>query len=165
MRKIDSELKKFHKVSYFLGSLAHGAEKNLGKGSLSICMLAGKKFGKEAVNDVEVTEDPIKAVEVLKKALEKRGIIWEFEPFLGERESVIEEEGRTKRLRLVFRTCMIRNALFTYGHNQKQSLCYMSHGVFAGAMEKVMPNATVRLEIIHAGRNACLKEMVWEEKK
>ena len=68
-------------------------------------------------------------------------------------------------MRLVFRTCMVRNALNRYAHEQKQLLCYMSHGVFAGAMEQIMPNTSVKLEIVHAGPNACLKEMIWEEKK
>jgi hypothetical protein len=76
--------------------------------------------------------------------------------------AVREEDGK-KRMRLVFGTCMVRNALFRYAHEQKQSLCYMAHGVFAGAMEKVMPGTSVDLEIIHAGPNGCLKEMVWEE--
>jgi hypothetical protein len=40
----------------------------------------------------------------------------------------------------------------------------MAHGVFAGAMERVMPGNSVDLQIIHAGPNACLKEMVWKEK-
>ena len=59
---------------------------------------------------------------------------------------------------------MVRNALFRYAHEQKQSLCYMAHGVFAGAMEKVMPGFSVDLEIDHAGPNACLKRMTWEAK-
>lgn len=162
---MDQEVKKFHEVAYFVGALAHGVEKNLGKGSLSVCNLAGKKFGMEAVAAVEQTSDPIKAIALLQDALTKRGIYWEFEPFAGEKDSPIEVDGEKKKMRLVFRTCMVRNALFRYAHDQKQSLCYMSHGVFAGAMEKVMPNTTVHLEIIHAGPNACIKEMIWEEKK
>jgi hypothetical protein len=58
---------------------------------------------------------------------------------------------------------MVRNALFRYAHEQKESLCYMAHGVFAGAMEKVMPSKKVHLEILHAGPNACLKEMILED--
>jgi len=162
---MDQEVKKLHNVAYFAGALAYGAEQNLGQGSLSICFLAGKKFGLEAVESTEQTDDPVKALEILSKDLAKRGILWEFAPFQGEKEALVEEEGGARKMRLVFHTCLVRNALFTFAHDQKQSLCQMAHGVFAGAMEKVIPNATVKLETIQAGPNSCLKEMIWEEKK
>lgn len=158
-------LRKLHNVAYFTGALAYGAEKNLGQGALSICFLAGKKFGLEAVDSAEQTDDPVKALEILNKALLARGIMWEFEPFPGNRQELVETEGETRRMRLVFHTCLVRNALFRFAHEQKQSLCQMAHGVFAGAMEKVIPNTVVRLETIQAGPNSCLKEMIWEAKK
>ncbi len=160
---MDEQLDRFHGVAYLLGALAHASEKNLGKSSHSICMLAGKKFGREAVVDVEQTDDPEKAVKLLKTALEKRGIVWDFEPFIGERDELMEKRDGTEVMRIVFRTCMVRNALFRYAHEQKESMCYMAHGVFAGAMEKVMPGKKVNLEILHAGPNACLKEMILED--
>ena len=159
---MNRELYTLHNVAYFVGALAHGAEQNLGRGSLSICSLAGKKFGKEAVEGVQQTDDPEQAVAILRDALARQGIVWDFEPFAGEHGSSVSSEGTTHTMRLVFKTCMVRNALFRYGHEQKQSLCYMAHGVFAGAMENIMPGAKVDLEIIHAGPNSCLKEMVWE---
>jgi hypothetical protein len=162
---MEKELKKLHNVAYFVGALAFGAETNLGQGSLSICFLAGKKFGLEAVDNVEQTEDPVKALDILSKALAKRGVMWEFDPFAGEREAIVEEGEGTRKMRLVFHTCLIRNVLFRFAHEQKQSLCQMAHGVFAGAMEKVIPNSAVKLETIQAGPNSCLKEMIWEAKE
>jgi len=162
---MEQEVKKLQNVAYFAGALAYGAEKNLGQGSLSICFLAGKKFGMEAVDNTEQTEDPVKAIEILNESLAKRGIIWDFAPFAGEAESPIELTENGGRMRLVFYTCMVRNALFTFAHEQEQSLCQMAHGVFAGAMEKVIPNAVVKLEAIQAGPNSCLKELIWEVKK
>lgn len=159
---MEPELARLQAAAYFVGALAHGAEKNLGKGCNSVCDLAGKKFGIDAVSAVEQTSDPIKAVTLLREALEQRGIVWDFEPFQGGRDELVASDGKSSSMRLVFRTCMVRNALFCYAHEQKQSLCYMAHGVFAGAMERIMPNTKVRLDIIQAGPNACLKEMVWE---
>ena len=161
---MDTDLATLHEVSYFIGALAHGAEQNLGRGSLSVCHLAGKQFGLQAVEGAEQTSDPIKALQILRDALAKRGIVWDFEPFQGDRATVVQEEDGSKKMRVVFHTCMVRNALFRYAHEQKQSLCYMAHGVFAGAMEKVMPHTAVKLEILYAGPNACLKEMCWEAK-
>ena len=162
---MEEELKKHQNVAYFLAALAHGAEQNLGKGSLSICSLAGKKFGLEAVKDVPQTQDPFEALEILRKSLADMGIVWEFDPFQGEHESSVEKTADGGKMRVVFHTCMVRNSLFRYAHEQKQSLCYMAHGVFAGAMEKVMAGNHVKLEIVHAGPNGCLKEMIWEAKK
>jgi|GEM_PF-3382532 len=111
---MQAELDKLHGVAFLLGSLAHASEKNLGQSSLSICMLAGKKFGREAVEDTEQTQDPARAVEILRVALEKQGIHWDFEPFKGEDESPLKERDGKMVMRLVFRTCMVRNALFRY---------------------------------------------------
>jgi len=160
---MENQLDSFQGIAYFLGALAHASEKNLGQSSHSICMLAGKKFGREAVEDVEETDDPEKAVELLGKALRDQGIVWDFEPFKGERDELLEKRDGAIVMRLVFRTCMVRNALFRYAHEQKESLCYMAHGVFAGAMEKVIPGKKVHIEILHAGPNACLKEMILED--
>ena len=157
------EKDKLQGIAFLIGSLAHAAEKNLGKGSLSSCALAGKKFGQEAVEHTETTQDPIRAIEILSEALKDRGIVWDFHPFQGDSESPIAERDGKQIIRLSFGTCMVRNALFRYAHDQKLSLCYMSHGVFAGAMEKIMPGKKVELEILHAGPNACLKELIVED--
>jgi hypothetical protein len=161
---MQTDVEKFQKIAHFLAALAHGAENNLGHGTNSMCTLAGKKFGKEAVQHSSETSEPLKALEELSRALAGSGLFWEIEPFPNEDGEVVKQEGKEKRMRLVFRTCMVRNALFLYAHDQKQSLCYMAHGVFAGAMEKIMPGTSVKLEIIQACPNACLKEMIWGEK-
>jgi hypothetical protein len=162
---MEEKLDRLHGVAFLIGSLTHAAEKNLGQGTNSTCALAGKRFGQEAVEGTETTDDPIRAVEILNEALRKRGIVWDFTPFQGEHENPIEQRDGARVVRLVFHTCMVRNALFRYAHEQKLSLCYMSHGVFAGAMEKIMPGRTVHLEILHAGPNACLKELIVEDGK
>ena len=161
---MSDKLAKLHNIAYFVSALACASEKNIGKGSYSICALAGKKFGREATKDVEQTDDPLKAIEILRNALKEQGIVWDFEPFTGDKPATVEELDGKKMIRLVFHTCMVRNALFRYSHEQKQSLCYMAHGVFAGAMEQVLPRYDADLEIVHAGPNACLKELHLKEK-
>lgn len=162
---MNPKISTLHNVAYFVGALASACEKNLGKGSMSICALAGKKFGAEVMEGCPATNDPLQAVAILQEALRKKGIIWEFAPFAGNRASCSSQEDGKNKIRLVFSTCMVRNALFRYSHEQKQSLCYMAHGVFAGAMEKVLTNCKATLEIVHAGPNACLKELILEEKQ
>ena len=150
-------------VACFVGALASACEKNLGRGSLSICALAGKKFGASVVEEQSTVSDPIEAIALLQEALTKRGIVWDFEPFSGEHETPVETVDGKQKIRLVFHSCMVRNALVRYAHEQKLSLCYMAHGVFAGALEKILEGKKATLEILHAGPNACLKELILEE--
>ncbi len=162
---VNTELARFQKVAHFFAALAHGAENNIGQGTNSVCFLAGKRLAREAVAGNETTSDPVEALKIVTRALAERGIIWEGEEFLGERDQLIEQDGNVKKMRVIFRTCMVRNTLFTYAREQKQSLCHMSHGMFAGAMEKVMPGCTVKLEILQACPECCIEEMIWEEKQ
>ena len=64
---------------------------------------------------------------------------------------------------LVFRDCMIRQSLFLFGHAQRGSLCNMMYGFFAGALENIMGRQS-RLEILHAGENACYKRLTIERR-
>ena len=160
---MNNTIEALHDVSCFVGALASACEKNLGQGSLSICALAGKKFGAAVVEESHEETDPLAAIELLREALARKGIVWDFEPFTGEQAETVVTDGSKQKIRLVFHTCMVRNALFRYGHEQKLSLCYMSHGVFAGALEKILSGKKATLEIIHAGPNACLKELVLED--
>ena len=69
-----------------------------------------------------------------------------------------DKDGK-QAVKLVFRNCMVRCALFRYGHEQKQSLCMMNHGLFCGYVQKIT-GKRADLEILHAGENACLKELL-----
>ncbi len=155
-------IESLHNIACFVGALASACEKNLGQGSLSVCTLAGKRFGASVVDGNSCTEDPIEAIGLLQTALSRRGIVWEFQPFAGANGSPVQTDGSRQKIRLVFHTCMVRNALFRYAHEQKLSLCHMAHGVFAGALEKICTGRKASLDIVHAGPNACLKELVLE---
>ncbi len=98
---MENKLDRLHGIAFLIGSLTHAAEKNLGQGSLSSCALAGKKFGQEAVEGTETTDDPIRAIDLLNTALKKRGIVWDFVPFQGEHEELIEERDGARVVRLV----------------------------------------------------------------
>lgn len=161
---MENSIESLHNVAHFVGALASACEKNLGQGSLSICALAGKKFGASVIDEQATVSDPYAAVDLLRTSLANRGIMWDFEVFPGAHASATKEVDGKQVIRLVFHTCMVRNALFRYAHEQKQSLCYMAHGVFAGALEKILVNKKATLEILHAGPNACLKELILEDK-
>jgi hypothetical protein len=152
--------KKIQKAMIFTGALAKGTEKLQKKASTAVGFLAGKRVGLNSLANVDVKQvsEPTAALELLSKALLDMGIDWNFEPFKHTHmDSYIEEKEGKQYIYLVFKDCMIRNVLFHYGHVQKESLCIMSHGIFSGALEAIMPGYTVDLEIQHAGPNACHK--------
>lgn len=143
----------------FMASLSHGLEAVLGRGAATITFRAGRTVGlKTAVAEKSV--DPVTALAVLDRELRKQGIVWPFEPWKpADAPSLVYKKDGKTALQLVFRNCMIRCSLFRYSHEQKQSLCMMNHGFFCGCLQKIT-GKKAELEILHAGENACLKELL-----
>jgi hypothetical protein len=152
--------KKIQKAMIFMGALAKGTEKLQKKASTAVGFMAGKKVGLNSISDLNVgqVDEPLEALKLLSTALIKQGIHWNFQPFKhAHMNSFIEHKDGKQHIYLVFKDCMIRNVLFHYSHAQKESLCIMSHGIFSGALEAIMPGYEIDLEIQHAGPNACYK--------
>lgn len=144
----------------FLGSIAAGTEQAIGESANSISYLAGVRLGKRLSADAPRTRDILEALTHARHVLETSGCLWMFEPFQPhDQPDLIKESDDGQEVLLVFRDCMIRQALFRFGHVQKGSLCNMLYGFFAGVLQNVM-GAESSLEIIHAGENACLKKLV-----
>lgn len=146
----------------FMASLSHGLETVLGRGASTITYRAGRNVGLKAEVSEHAT-DPVAALAVLDRELRKQGIVWPFEAWKaeGDADLVYRKDGKLA-LKLVFRNCMIRCALFRYSHEQKQSLCMMNHGFFCGCLQKIT-GKKAELEILHAGENACFKELLLSE--
>ena len=151
---------KIQKAMIFMGALAKGTEKLQKKASMAVGFMAGKKVGLKSISDAHTRQmaEPLEALKLLDTALQNMGIQWEFKPFkYAHMDSFIETKDGKHYIYLVFKDCMIRNVLYHYSHAQKESLCIMSHGIFSGALEAIMPGYEVDLEIQHAGPNACYK--------
>lgn len=143
----------------FLGAISSGMEQALGEGASDIAYLAGKRLGQRLSADVPKTDDLAEALEALRKVLLDNDCLWAFETFQPHnRPELIEQTPQGETILLVFRDCMIRQSLFRFGHPQKGSLCKLMFGVFAGALHNIMSEDST-LEIIHAGENACLKQL------
>jgi predicted hydrocarbon binding protein len=142
-----------------MASLAHGLEQVLGRGAETVTFRAGKTVGlKSGAGGQE--GDLLAALAKVGEALKASGIEWPFEVWkpASEANFIYEKDGK-QAVKLVFRNCMVRCALFRYGHEQKQSLCMMNHGFFCGYVQK-FTGKRAELEILHAGENACLKELL-----
>ncbi len=139
-------------------SLSHGLEQVLGRGAETVTFRAGKTVGlKSGASGQE--SDILAALARVGEALKASGVEWPFEAWkpAAEPSFVYQKDGK-QAVKLVFRNCMVRCALFRYGHEQKQSLCMMNHGFFCGYVQK-LTGKRAELDILHAGENACLKEL------
>ena len=141
-----------------MASLSHGLEQVLGRGAETVTFRSGKTVGLKS-NISEKESDLLVALGKVDQALKANGIEWPFEAWkpAAEKSFTYDKAGKLA-VKLVFRNCMVRCALFRYGHEQKQSLCMMNHGLFCGYVQKIT-GKRAELEILHAGENACLKEL------
>ncbi|GAM08722.1 hypothetical protein OR1_00995 [Geobacter sp. OR-1] len=148
----------------FLGAIASGIEEAIGESANSISYLAGKRLGMKLSENVAQTDDIEKALGAVSKVLVDNSCLWHFETFMPhDRKELIRHTEQGEELMLVFRDCMIRQSLFTFGHHQKGSLCNMMFGFFSGALQNIM-GCDSTLEIDHAGENACLKRLTLHRK-
>jgi len=145
-----------------MASLSHGMEQVLGRGAATITFRAGRTVGLRS-EVAQTSSDPLEALDILQKEMSGKGIDWPFEVWKPDgAKDLVEHRGDERAIKLVFRNCMVRCALFRYSHEQKQSLCLMNHGLLCGYFQKIT-GKRANLEILHAGENACLKELVWKE--
>lgn len=158
---MDEVLKKrraLQETMNFMAALAAGMENVLGRGANSMTLSAGRNLGRRFSEQARCSDDLLEAIEEVRKVLIANNCLWNFELFkeAGQSEYVTVNDQNELQVLLVFRDCMIRQALFRFGHPQYGSLCNMMTGFFIGALEKIMGRKT-NLEIRHAGENACLK--------
>ncbi len=158
MEEILKKRRTLQETMNFMAALSAGIEPILGRGANSMTMSAGKNLGKKFSENAKRTDDLLEAIEEVRNILVSNSCLWEFEPFqlVDQTEMVRVNENGQKEILLVFRDCMIRQALLRFGHAQEGSLCNMMYGFFAGALETIMGKRTT-LTIKHAGENACLK--------
>lgn len=152
-------LEQMQGLLVFMAALAHGLETVLGRGAAPITFRAGRTLGLKQEAD-RTSTDVVEALDLLSARLSRYGISWPFRLYKpdGQENMFYEKDGR-QAVKLVFSHCMVRCALFRYGHEQRLSLCMMNHGLFCGHLQKIL-GKKVDLEILHAGESACLKELL-----
>jgi predicted hydrocarbon binding protein len=148
----------------FLGAIACGLEEALGDPANTVSHLAGEKLGHQ-FSDGHYNEDLLEALSEVQEILKTNGCLWNFETFKPKhQDTVVQQTENGREVQLVFRDCMIRQALFRFGHHQKGSLCNLMNGFFASAIQTIM-GCEASLEIVHAGENACIKKLIVRDKR
>ena len=167
MTDLIKERKKLQDMMMFLGALGQGAEKILQRSASVVGFQSGKTIGMEAVkNFSETTDDLEKSIDLLQKALYDIGLDWRFGMWKeDDGASYFKDEGDKWVGYMWFQDCIVRNTLYTYADKQEGALCQMSHGFFAGALEKILGGRKVDLEILHAGENGCYKKLTVHKEK
>ena len=160
--EVNETREKLQGLMVFMASLSHGLEEVLGRGAAPITFRAGRTIGLKA----EVAKKETNVEEALKlvhQELLNRGINWEYELWKPSSESSFfyDKDGKDAA-KLVFHNCMVRCSLFRYSHEQKTSLCLMNHGLFCGFLQNIT-GRRAELDIIHAGENACIKELTLQK--
>lgn len=162
MQEADRMKGELQGLMVLMASLSHGLEQVLGRGASTITFRAGRTVGLRSEVG-ETSADPLRALDILRKEMAGKGINWPFETWKAASSAgYVEERNGKKVIKLVFRNCMVRCSLFRYSHEQKQSLCLMNHGLLCGYFQKIT-GKKAELEVLHAGENACLKELIWSE--
>jgi predicted hydrocarbon binding protein len=124
----------------FMAALSAGIEPILGRGANSMTMSAGRNLGRKFSASAQHTDDLLEAINEVRRILAANSCLWGFEPFKlkDQAEYVTVNVKGQRQVLLVFRDCMIRQALLRFGHPQQGSLCNMMYGFFAGALETIM---------------------------
>jgi hypothetical protein len=141
-----------------LAATACGLEDALGQPANTVSLLAGEKLGRQ-FSKGKCNDDILKALSDVQQILKDNGCLWCFECFKPKNQlDIIQHTEEGQEVKLVFRDCMIRQALFRFGHHQKGSLCNLMNGFFASAIQTITGHEA-SLEILHAGENACIKKL------
>ncbi len=140
-----------------LATLAGGIEEAVGRTANSVTYVAGKNLGRRFSEKARKTGDIVEALAEVQQVLESNNCLWMYETFRPKTQAgLVRKTEQGEEILLVFRDCMIRQSLFSFGHAQRGSLCNMMFGFFAGALERILQREA-NLEILHAGENACYK--------
>ena len=153
------QMQRVQGLMVYLGSLSNGLEQLLGRGSESICFRSGRSVGLAQEVEARAEGDLPRSLELVQAEMLKMGINWPFSAYKKSTEpELVVEDGGVKEVKLAIENCIVRCSLFRYGFDQGQSLCQTKHGLFCGLFDKVY-GARSKLDIVHAGENACLLKL------
>ncbi|WP_456327518.1 hypothetical protein [Archaeoglobus sp.] len=128
---------------FLLSILTRSLELFSGDWAKTICYIAGRKMSEIIdIGECETVED------CLKKMSENSP--WKVDVF---------EKVKDNEYLVVFKSCPIRQTHYTVCTKQGGALCQVTHGYIESMLSNYLKKK-VRLILLHAGPNACLKRLV-----
>jgi predicted hydrocarbon binding protein len=128
---------------FLLSILTRSLELFSGDWAKTICYIAGRKMSEIiAIGECKTVED---CLEKMSKSSP-----WKVDVF---------EKVNDNEYLVVFKSCPIRQTHYTVCTKQGGALCQVTHGYIESILSSHLKRK-VRLILIHAGPNACLKRLV-----
>ncbi|MCB9652862.1 MAG: hypothetical protein H6729_01870 [Deltaproteobacteria bacterium] len=162
---VNEDMDRVQGLMVYLGSIAHGLEMILGRGSGSVATRAGKKVGTEWKVSRKAPGDLNESLAIVQEEMRNMGINWPFAPYKRSTEESLTSVTKTgeTEVKIVTQNCMVRCTLLRYGFPQKGSLCLTKHALFCGLFDQAY-GCRSRMGITHAGENGCLLNLYIQEK-
>lgn len=143
-------------MTKIMSILAHGHSQEglFGRAVNRMMYLTGEKIGKVEGQKIDRTSDLQKALGML---MEQEKGVWVAELWKNEEDGdYIYEEDGTRKVRMVFKDCPVRQVCLAHGTEMNGVFCQIAHGLFGGLLESIM-DQKVALMAEHTGPNACKK--------
>ncbi|GEM_PF-1757310 len=126
-----------------LAILSNALELLSGEWAKTVCWIAGKRLGENVnVGEKSSLEDVFSVVSP-----------WKVEVF---------EKKNDNEYLVIFRECPIRQTHYVVCTKQGNVMCQITHGYITQVIAKALKK-NVKLVLLHAGPNACLKKVVIEK--
>lgn len=143
-----------HAVMDISGEMVHIIESATGKGARALCYTVSKGYGAK----LGMMLGKKNGVEEALDALNENQDWWNINLWSKHDEPLIEESDGVKKFKILIRDCTVRQTLLRVNLPQRSTMCHLTNGYIIGALEAML-DVKGNIEILHAGNNACLKEI------
>lgn len=143
-------------MTKIMSILAHGHSQEglFGRAVNRMMYLTGQKIGKLEGEKMDRCADLKKALNMI---MEQEKGVWAAELWKNQEDAdYFYEEDGTKKVRMVFKDCPIRQVCLAHGTEMNGVFCQIAHGLFGGILESIM-GKKLALTAEHTGPNVCKK--------
>ncbi|MEA2075398.1 MAG: hypothetical protein U9O85_06655 [Euryarchaeota archaeon] len=143
-----------HALMDVVGMSVHITESMVGRSSRAFYYRLNKDYGAKIGKMAGKKKNVEEAIESLRRCQDW----WDIQLWSKSGESLIDESEDDIKFKIVIRDCIIRQTLLRENLPQRSMMCYLTNGFIMGALETML-DMKGDIEVIHAGNNACLKEI------
>lgn len=143
-------------MTKIMSILAHGHSQEglFGRAVNRMMYLTGQKIGKLEGEKMDRCSDLQKALNMI---MEQEKGVWAAELWKNQEDGdYFYEEDGTKKVRMIFKDCPIRQVCMAHGTEMNGVFCQIAHGLFGGILESIT-GKKLALTAEHTGPNVCKK--------
>lgn len=143
-----------HALMDVVGMMVHITESMVGRSSRAFYYRLSKDYGAKIGKMAGKKENVEEAIESLRRYQDW----WNIQLWSKTGDVLIDKSEDGIKFRILIRDCIIRQTLLRENLPQRSMMCYLTNGFIVGALETML-DIKGDIEVIHAGNNACLKEI------